>query len=318
MYSGFYFTVRGLARDDDARWRLLHGIALATIGAALVGIAQTRTGAPLFDPGGRLEVTTTGSTRYLCGEYAAYALLGMSVPAIAAIVSRRFGYATTLLMISAAVVLVLAQHRSGFVALGVALLATCILVGGSGQSVRGLVKLLAFVTLAVTCYVLLSGGSYLDQTMARVSESTDLEDGNIAWRLLSWHEVLGGIAAQPLGHGFATWSFQFTIADPLTGSHNDYLDLAYRIGVPGLVAFLALPVSVIRQTRQLVQRTGPVQQLLPVTVCAAMLAFLVFASFNVVIESPQVSILFWVLLGVVSGALHERRHSSPSPQVPSG
>src|SRR6187401_227308 len=60
VYSAFYFIVRGLARDDHARWRMLHGIALATIGAALIGVAQTRTGTPLFDPSARFEVTTTG------------------------------------------------------------------------------------------------------------------------------------------------------------------------------------------------------------------------------------------------------------------
>ena len=79
-----------------------------------------------------------------------------------------------------------------------------------------------------------------------------------------------------------------------------------RASVRASSSTAALPVSLIRRTRQLAQRTGPVAQLLPITVCAAMLAFLVFASFNVVIESPQVSILFWVLLGIGAGALHDR------------
>jgi hypothetical protein len=65
----------------------------------------------------------------------------------------------------------------------------------------------------------------------------------------------------------------------------------------------------MRQTRQLAQRTGPVLQLLPVTVCAAMLAFLIFASFNVVLESPQVSVLFWVLLGLGAGSVYDRRRA---------
>ena len=306
-YSAFYFIVRGLARDDGARWRVLHAIALATIGAALIGVIQSRTGVPLLDPSGRFATTTTGSTRWLNGEYAVYAVVGMSVPAIAAIVCRRFDRTSMLLMISAGVELVLAQHRSGFLAACVALLATTILMGGSAQAVRGLLKLFAFLALAVGLYLLLFGGGYLGETVTRVGTTTDLEDANIYWRLNTAYEVLGGVAAQPLGHGFSTWDFSFTIVDPLTGSHNDYVDLAYRIGLPGLVTFLALPVSLMRQTRQLAQHTGPVPQLLPVTVCAAMLAFLIFASFNVVLESPQVSILFWVLLGLGAGTVYDRR-----------
>jgi O-antigen ligase len=310
VYSAFYFIVREIARDDETRWRVLHAIALATVGGALIGIVQTRTGVPLFDPSATFEVTTTGSTRSLGGDYAQYGLIAVCVPAIAVIVGRRLGWASMLVLLSAGVELVLAQHRSGFVSLGVALLAATTFVGGSAQTVRGVAKLLVIVTLAAALYVVVFGSSYLDATVDRVGETADFEDGNIAWRLNSWYEVLGGIVARPFGHGFSTWDFTFTSLDPLTGSHNDYLDLAYRIGVPGLVAFLALPVSLMRQTRALAQRTGPLSQLLPVTVCAAMVSFLVLAAFNVSIESPQVSILFWVLLGLGSGAVFDRQQST--------
>jgi hypothetical protein len=307
VYSAFYFIVRGVVVDDEARWRVLYSLALATVMGALIGLAQTRTGSPLFDPSGRFEVTTTGSTRWLSGEYAVYALIGMSVAAVGAIVGRRLTRGSALLMAGAAVELLLAQHRSGFVAFAVALFTTASFLGGSEQSLRRLLKLSMLGASALALYLLLAGGSYLDETMERLRHTTDLQDENIAWRLLSWYEVIDGIIARPLGHGFATWEFWFTARDPLTGSHNDYLDLAYRIGVPGVVAFLALPVSMIRQTRRLVQHAGPVPQILPITTCAAMLTFLVFASFNVVLESPQLSILFWVLLGLGAGALHERR-----------
>jgi O-antigen ligase len=314
VYSAFYFVIREIARDDATRRRVLQAIALATVGGAVIGIVQTRMGVPIFDPSATFEVTTTGSTRSLGGDYAQYALIGVCVPAIAVIVGRRIGTLSVVVLISAGVELVLAQHRSGFVSLGVALLAATTFVGGSAQTVRGLLKLLVLIALAGALYVLLFGDAYLDATVNRVGETTDFEDGNIAWRLNSWYEVLAGVVDQPFGHGFATWDFAFTSRDPLTGSHNDYLDLAYRIGVPGLVAFLALPVSLVRQTRQLAQRTGPMAQLLPVTVCAAMVSFLVLATFNVSIESPQVSILFWVLLGLGSGTVFDRQQSTPDDE----
>lgn len=307
LYSAFYFIVRGVARDDEARWRVLRSLGLAGIGAALIGLAQTRTGVPLFDPSTKFEVTTTGSTRWLVGDYAMYGAIGMSVAATGAILGRRLTRGSALFLASAAVETLLAQHRSGFVAVAVSLLATASFLGGSKQSLRGLLKLLMLVASALALYLLLVGGTFLDDTMERIGHTTDFQDGNIAWRLFAWYEVIDGIIARPLGHGFATWEFWFTARYPMSGSHNEYLDLAYRVGVPGLVAFLALPVSLIRQTRQLVQRTGPVPQTLPITVCAAMLAFLVLASFNTPLVSPQQSILFWVLLGLGAGALHDRR-----------
>jgi hypothetical protein len=63
VYSAFYFIVRGLARDDAARWRVLNGLALPIIAGALIGIIQTRTGVPLFGSEARLGQTSTGSTR---------------------------------------------------------------------------------------------------------------------------------------------------------------------------------------------------------------------------------------------------------------
>jgi hypothetical protein len=303
VYAGFYFVVRALARTDAARWRVLQSIAVATIGAAVIGLIQTQTGVPFFNPSGHFEVTTTGSIRFLNGEHAMHGVVGLSVPMLAMIIRRRVGPAYIVLMITAAIEIVLAQHRTAFVALGIGLLGT---VGGSGENVRGLLKLLAFAALGVALYMLLFGSSYLDDTVTRLSTTTNLADDNISWRLGAAGEVLGAVLDQPLGHGFSTWSFGFTVHDPLTGSHNSFVDLAYRVGVPGLVAFLALPVSLLRQTKQLVRRTGPVPQLLTLTVCAAVLAFLVFACFNVLFESPQVSILFWVLLGLGAGALHER------------
>lgn len=313
VYSVLYFIVREIARDDDTRWRVLHVIALATVGGALIGIVQTRTGVPLFDRSGEFEVTTTGTIRSLGGDYAQYALIGVSVPAMAAIVGRRISGVSILILVSAGVVLVLAQHRSGFVSLGVSLLVASTVVGGSEQTVRGLVRLLVFVAIASAVYVLVFGSTYIDATMHRMGETADFEDGNIAWRLSSWYEVLTEVVANPFGHGFSTWDFTFTIGNPLTGSHNDYLDLAYRIGVPGLVAFLAMPVLLVQQTRHLAQRTGPVAQLLPITVCAAMVSFLVLATFNVCIESPQVSILFWVLLALGSGTLFDRQQRGSTP-----
>ena len=155
---------------------------------------------------------------------------------------------------ASAVVLMFAQHRSGFLALAVALGATAFFLVGSERALRGLGRLafggIAVGLIAVTFF----GGSYIDDTIVRIEHTFDTSDPTAAWRLLSWYEVGSGIIDRPLGHGFATWDFVFNATDPLRGSHNSFLDLTYRVGVPGLGAFLALPISLVSRTRQLVAR----------------------------------------------------------------
>jgi len=164
---------------------------------------------------------------------------------------------------------------------------------------------MGFVILGMAALIWMSGGSFLDETLNRISSISDGDDANISWRLLSWYEVFDGIVARPLGHGFAVWDFSFTWDNPLTGSHNSYLDLTYRIGLPGLLVFVSMPILLVWKTRLLVQRTDVMRHRLLVTVCACLLSFLVFATFNVVLETPHMSILFWICLGLGGGALEQ-------------
>jgi hypothetical protein len=127
-------------------------------GACAKAFSSSCTRSPIFDPSGKFEVTTTGSTRWLGGEYAGYGVIGMSVAAVGAIVGRRLTRGSALLMAGAAVL----------------------------------------AASALALYLVLAGGSYLDETMERLRYTTDLQDENIAWRLLSWYEVIDGIIARPL------------------------------------------------------------------------------------------------------------------------
>jgi O-antigen ligase len=154
--------------------------------------------------------------------------------------------------------------------------------------------------------------SYLADTLSRIEHITDTQDVNTAWRLLNWYEVLGGIADRPLGHGFTQWDFFFTRYDPLIGSHNSLLDLTYRIGVPGLLVFLAIPAWLLARTRRAVAASSGGAQVLPITACACMIAVLAYACFNVVLETAYMSILFWVVLGIGAGALERRGEPDPA------
>lgn len=299
VYSLFYFIVRGLAQTDDDRWRILRAIGAGTVVAATIGLWQMSTGEAVFDPEDLIE-TSTGSTRWLPGEFALYGMLAFIAIAMRPFLTRSLDSRSTLMLVPPVILLVLAQHRSGFVALFAALLACGVFLVGSRQLLRGLAKLAIVVTVALVGVVAVFGGEYLAETLSRIQHAGDTSDVNAAWRLLSWAEVGQGIIDRPIGHGFATWDFLFTSEDPLTGSHNSVLDLTYRVGIPGLIAFLAVPITIVMSTRAAVKRSGLVPSMVAVTACAAMFALLGYASLNMVFETPFMSMLFWVLVGLAA------------------
>jgi hypothetical protein len=310
VYAGFYWVVRGVATTDRARWQLLDAIALGCVVAAALGIWQMKTGSPVVesDRFGQLgfEETSTGSVRWLSGEYGLYGLLGLITAAARPLAERRITARSTGLVAAAAIVLVLAQHRSGLVALVIAIATTGAGVLGARRAAGGALRLAALAMLGIAVAAVTVDSHYLSDTIARIEHITDPQDVNTAWRLLNWYEVVGGIADQPWGNGFTRWDFFFTSYDPLIGSHNSLLDLAYRIGIPGLLVFLAIPIRLVAQTRRAAEGSSVSTHVLPITACACMIALLVYACFNVVLETPHMSILFWIVLGVGAGALDQR------------
>lgn len=310
VYAGFYWIVRGVATTDRARWRLFDAIALACVVAAGLGIWQMTTGTPIVDTDkfGQLgfEETSTGSVRWLSGEYGLYGMLGLITAAARPLAERKISLRSSVLLAAAAIELILAQHRSGLVALAISIAATGAFVLGARRAVDGALRLLGLLVVGAIVAAIFVDGSYLGDTLARIEHITDVQDVNTAWRLLNWYEVGSGVIDQPLGHGFTQWDFFFTQYDPLIGSHNSLLDLAYRIGVPGLLVFLAIPARLLSQTRRAVAASSGKDQVLPITACACMVALLAYACFNVVFETAYMSILFWIVLGVGAGALEPR------------
>lgn len=310
VYAGFYWVVRGVATTDRARWQLLDAISLACVVAAGLGLWQMKTGSPVVetDPSAAFgfEVTSTGSIRWLPGEYGLYGVLGLTIAAARPLAERRFSPWSIGRLAAAGIVLVLAQHRSGLVALVVAIATTGVWVLGARRAVRGAIRLLVLAVCAAAVAMLVIDDSYLRDTLDRIEHITDLQDVNTAWRLLNWYEVSSEIVDRPLGHGFALWDFSFTTNDPLIGSHNSLIDLGYRIGVPGLLVFLSLPARILAGARRAVDDSSVVASVLPITACTCLIAVLVYASFNVVLETPYMSILFWIFLGISAGALDGR------------
>jgi O-antigen ligase len=99
--------------------------------------------------------------------------------------------------------------------------------------------------------------------------------------------------------------------NPLRGSHNSFLDMAYRVGILGLMVLLAMPVLLLTKAREVCRRDLNGKKVLLVTTCTCLLSILVYASFNVVFDTPYLSLFFWTMLGIGAGALAD-------PQVSDG
>ena len=73
--------------------------------------------------------------------------------------------------------------------------------------------------------------------------------------------------------------------------------------MPSSMALLALPLMLMARARRLIQSSEVRQHTTLLTSCACLIAFFVFAAFNVVFETPYVSIFFWVLMGIGAASL---------------
>lgn len=336
VYSGFYFVVRGSLTTDKDRWKLLHRLVLASIPGALIGLWQMKTGGSLFGAAEAFHTTSTGSDRWIGGEYALYGIFALLIVASRYTIQRTInGRTAALLAFAPAAELILAQHRSGFVALALALGACAVFLVGSQWIFEALAKFGIGAALSLAAVFYGFGSAYLDDTLARLMHTADAADVNVEWRLIAWVEVLHGILDNPAGHGFATWDFFFNWQDPLSGSHNSLLDLAYRVGLPGLALFLAITVIATMRTRHAIRLKGATENTLPIATCLCIYAFLAYSTFNVVFETPYMSIFFWILIGLAAGALPPEAHckrasasvdksltaiaeASPTAPVPSG
>lgn len=147
---------------------------------------------------------------------------------------------------------------------------------------------------------------------ARVSASVETGSGSLAQRLYIWNRTLDLIPARPLlGWGIETLRevFPYDRASLVSvfgvrpivvdKAHNDLLQMAVSIGVPGALAYAAVWVLIVSSAARLLHRAAGVPQLLATGWLAAVTAYLVQVqfSFSVVALAP----LVWLLAGAASG-----------------
>lgn len=288
----------------------LWAMALASCILVIVGLVNVASGHVL-------ETTTTGTHRYIPGYAALYSIIGLAVAAnvrpprwvVPARLWRWF------VAISAITAVILAQHRSSFLAAAAVL---ALSLPRRVHATRALLALGAAFTVATSILVLGLATSQelreIAETMAieRIASVTDLRDPNTAWRLASAAEVGSVVVRHPLGIGFGFRQFTFNLDDPYVASHNSYLDFALRFGVDGLLLAFFLFFTIfarLRRGAELKTDRGQLAQALS----GAMAGIGIVAAFNVVFQTPYMGPLPWFFLGAGWGYLRATRNGFPDP-----
>ncbi len=246
-----------------------------------------------------------GQRRYLSyGAYVLGALLGTLVLTTNRSIRPALGWTLSGML---AMGVFLANARSIYVALG-AVLPIMVLVGPSArlQISRRSFRLsagiaVASVFLALAVMQTRAGKALLDTTVTELASGTlhYADDRDAAFRLFAWMEAGNRFAQSPvIGEGFGV-PFTFELTSDDVRPHNTFLTILYKMGVLGFVPVMVLLLgfqwkgwSSLRSFHQ-----QPRALFLYVLLLVQLVAS-IFGCLNLLLESPFLASIYWVILGV--------------------
>ncbi|MFI8288290.1 O-antigen ligase domain-containing protein [Streptomyces sp. ms191] len=229
--------------------------------------------------------------------------------AVILLYTTRLGARRHLLTAPLLLTVVLLQHRT--VWLVTAVMLACWLCTGGGPARagrRGLRLWLAAAGLCTGLYAVTTGllGRYGTDLAVSASDS-----GTLSWRTAGWYELLGTLdgpgewlTGRPFGSGF-----ERLLDGALVGvsPHNYYLHLLLRIGVPGVLAFVALYATAVRGV---LRRPGPASRPLVTLACGQLVFAMTYQFF------PEQGLVVGVLCALALRGGPDPAQPDPAQPVP--
>lgn len=284
--------------------RLLAPVLIGSVLAFVIAVAGF---------GGASGETSTGAVRIAHGSFVVP--FGVGALVVLAFVQERVLPRRYLLLLAPFLTgLLLMNHRSSFIGFGAAI----ILLSCSRPSIgpRLAVGIAAVVVVVLVASISVGAISVpgLDKSVERAESITNQQDPNIKYRLDFWKNVLRGSFESPLiGKGFDAYPDAYvpthsTADEDNPQPHNSFVSLAYRIGPVAALIVLLVIGSWIVQGFVASRRAAdaPTRAALG-AVAAIMVFFLADAAFNVALEVPYFSVLFWLATGLLTLLLHQER-----------
>jgi putative inorganic carbon (HCO3(-)) transporter len=223
--------------------------------------------------------------------------------------SNHWGQALLLLAggLFTAGVLVFTQSRSGMIGLGLALLGLMALASRWGR-----VAVAAVVVAGLLGLLVIGPGQIIDTFMGgRNTASTVTGALDASGRIEVWSRALYAIQDFPFtGTGMNTFRRIMPVLYPaflispdydIAHAHNHLLQAALDLGLPGLVAYLALWLTTYLMLVSIWRRShARTPRAMAAGLGAGLLAFFVYGMTDAVALGAKPGIVFWALLGLAS------------------
>lgn len=246
-----------------------------------------------------------GQRRYVgLGVYILAALLGALLLTLNRQLPARLGWGLVCLYGCG---VLLANARTLFVALA-ALLGIVVLFGVSAQRRARVVRWkLAAGTAAAAALVFVAvmqtqaGVALVERTAEELISGTlgYSDDPNAQFRFLAWAEAFGRFSNNPLlGEGYGV-PFAFERSEGDARPHNTYLTVLYKMGLFGLLPLIILLARFYYRGLHTLRRWRHHSEALYLyALLLGHAAMSIFGLLNLLLESPHLASLYWLLIGV--------------------
>lgn len=240
--------------------------------------------------------------------------LALTVPLVLALALAEDRPRAVWLAVAAAgmVAAVFTYSRAAWVALVVAIV---VFFGLTGPAVwrrhgRALLTAAAASVVVLTLFLIRTGGTA--PVTSRAASALVVQAGSAGQRVYIWTQTLGLIRQRPLlGWGLETLREVFPYDRPalekyfglrpviIDKAHNDILQVAVSIGLPGAAAYVAIWLLVLLGAYRLWRREEGSSRVLAAGGVAAFVGYIVQAQFS--FSTVALAPLAWLLAGAVSG-----------------
>ena len=256
-----------------------------------------------------LLTTTLDTYRYGNYEYVGISFL-ISLAFIKLINNRsKKIYNLILFLLSFFTINFLIVHRSASLGLAFSILTIIYFALTNMKAKKFLNFAIYFLLISIFFTPLLFlNNSLLNSGVARILSIVNFNDPNISWRLLIWKSLLNIMTLKDFlvgkGWGYEKPSVSFNFLDYSNyGVHNSFIFFLFHIGIIGIIFLLATIFNVYLQAIKILnnkKHTNSIIYQRILTLLAGHFGLFIFAVYNVVLEGPYMSIVFWTSLGLLN------------------
>lgn len=302
-YSLFFiFTISLLSSKRKSDF-ILSSIIVASFIAALYVVARFLLG--------KGNITTTDAV-YRYGNYEFVGVLVLFCYSLSRFLQKNGNQVLNLSLVALCIFVVnfLITHRSASLGMTISALMIFFYLGRNKASVNKAAIFTLLTIIGLSALILLSpdfGGKAISR-ITGVFDSSIYEDPNASWRLTVWKHAISHMSIPQFLYGVG-WGYNITplhflgrdySVDGFIGIHNSVVFYFLHMGLIGIVLFALLLLNNYYKAVIFIAKSPPGRDKeVVVSLLSANIGVLFFSLFNVLLEGPYMSIVFWTTLGLL-------------------